>query len=120
MKRVLSLFLIFILTVSSAGVFADNSASAAIDTAKNVYNQTPNPTVSSIGGEWAVLGLARGGFGIPDSYFDTYCNNLKNYIKERSGVLHEKKYTEYSRVIIALTAIGKTRQMLAAIIFCCL
>lgn len=107
MKRVLSLFLIFILTVSSAGVFADNSTSAAIDTAKNVYNQTPNPTVSSIGGEWAVLGLARGGFGIPDSYFDTYCNNLKNYVKERNGVLHEKKYTEYSRVIIALTAIGK-------------
>ena len=28
-------------------------------------------------------------------------------MKEHEGNLHDKKYTEYSRVIVALTAIGK-------------
>ena len=28
-------------------------------------------------------------------------------VKEKKGILHEKKYTEYSRVILALTALGE-------------
>lgn len=63
--------------------------------------------VGSIGGEWAVLGLARSGLEIPDEYFEGYYKRVEDYVKECKGVLHESKYTEYSRVIVALTAIGK-------------
>lgn len=76
-------------------------------TAEYVYKNTPSPTVGSIGGEWSVLGLARGGADIPKEYYAAYYENVEAYVKERGGVLHTKKYTEYSRVIIALTAIGK-------------
>ena len=65
------------------------------------------PEVGSIGGEWAVLGLARSGYSVPKDYFDNYYANVEKYVKSCKGVLHERKYTEYSRVVLALTAIGR-------------
>ena len=67
----------------------------------------PEPQVNSVGGEWVVLGLARSGVDIPEGYFDGYYDKAVQFVQERGGVLHAKKYTEYSRVILGLTAIGK-------------
>lgn len=36
-----------------------------------------------------------------------YKSGIVNTVKSKKGILHEKKYTEYSRVILALTAIGE-------------
>ena len=66
-----------------------------------------NPQVGSIGGEWAIIGLARSGYDVPKEYYQNYYATLERYVKDCKGVLHTKKYTEYSRVILALTAIGK-------------
>lgn len=108
MKKRLSLIITLMLIVSlTVNVFADMDTNSIIDdTTKRVYNDVANPTVASIGGEWAVIGLARGDADIPDSYFEKYYENVKSCVRERGGVLHDKKYTEYSRVILALTAIG--------------
>ena len=76
------------------------------DTASVVLEQVPAPQLGSIGGEWAVLGLARSGAAVPSDYFDGYYSRVIKYVQSCKGVLHEKKYTEYSRVILALTAIG--------------
>lgn len=65
------------------------------------------PEVGSIGGEWAIIGLARSGYAVPANYYDDYYARVEKYVKNCSGVLHERKYTEYSRVILALTAIGR-------------
>lgn len=65
------------------------------------------PVCGSVGGEWVVFGLARWGGEVPEEWFETYYKNLKEYVISCDGVLHAKKYTEYSRVILALTAIGK-------------
>lgn len=65
------------------------------------------PEVGSIGGEWAIIGLARSGYSVPANYYDDYYARVEKYVKNCSGVLHERKYTEYSRVILALTAIGR-------------
>ena len=102
MKRTLAVFLVLILCLS-IGAAAAEPASALTDTAAYLQKAVPNPTVSSVGGEWAVIGLARGGFAVPASY----CTNVENTVRACGGVLHERKYTEYSRVILALTAIGK-------------
>lgn len=77
------------------------------DTAQYILEAVPNPRSGSIGGEWSVIGLARSGCEVPDGYYDGYYKALEDYVKERGGVLHDRKYTEYSRVILALTAIGK-------------
>ena len=65
------------------------------------------PEVGSIGGEWAIIGLARSGYTVPTNYYEDYYARVEKYVKNCSGVLHERKYTEYSRVILALTAIGR-------------
>jgi hypothetical protein len=64
-----------------------------------------NPAIGSAGGEWTVLALARGGY-ITDEYIGTYLGNLAASVTEKEGVLSTNKYTEYSRVILALSAIG--------------
>ena len=64
------------------------------------------PIVGSIGGEWLALGLARSGRSVPAGYYD----NVVQYVKANvngNERLHNSKSTDNSRVILALTAIGK-------------
>lgn len=65
------------------------------------------PQVGSSGGEWMVIGLARSG-KIAEEMAEGYYKNVVKYMEEiGSAKLHKNKSTENSRVIIALTAIGK-------------
>lgn len=67
----------------------------------------PIPQVSSVGGEWMVIGLARSG-KITEQMADGYYKNVIEYVEQNgSSKLHRSKSTENSRVILALTAIGK-------------
>lgn len=111
-KSYMSILIALILTVGmSFDVFAKVSDKvlddAITDTAEYMYRVVKNPQVGSVGGEWAVLGLARSGYEIPDKYYQDYYSTVENYVSERKGDLHRVKYTEYSRLIVALTAIGK-------------
>lgn len=76
-------------------------------TADYLQQKLPEPTVSSVGGEWTVFGLTRSGLSVPQSYLDTYYRNLESVVREKNGVLSDRKYTEYSRVVLTLTAMGK-------------
>lgn len=63
--------------------------------------------VPTAGNEWRVLGLARAG-KITSELSDGYYSSLVSYVKENgSAKLDARKSTENSRVIIALSAIGK-------------
>ena len=62
-----------------------------------------NPTYTD---EWDILGLVRGDIEVPKGYYETYYKNLVKAVKEKDGNLSSRKYTEYSRVIIALSALG--------------
>lgn len=64
-----------------------------------------NPGNQSIGGEWTVMGLAKSGY-ITKDYANIYLDNLLNKLESTNGVLSTQKYTEYSRVVIALTSLG--------------
>lgn len=77
------------------------------ETAAFVYQTVTNPQVGPVGGEWAVIGLARSGYSVSDTYYQGYYVNVESYVKACGGVLSSNKYTEYSRVSLALTAIGK-------------
>lgn len=76
-------------------------------TAQKLIKEVPAPTVASVGGEWTVMALARSGYAVPQSYYDAYYNNLLKVLQEKQGNLSVNKYTEYTRVILALTAMGK-------------
>ena len=75
--------------------------------ARYMLSAVPTPGHSDVGGEWAVLGLARSGYTVPDGYFEGYYGKLVARVQEVKGVLHKRKYTDYSRVIITLSALGK-------------
>ena len=77
------------------------------ETAVLLQNAAPSPTINSVGGEWLILGLARSDVEVDAGYYETYYKNVEDYVTQCGGVLHERKYSEYSRVILALTAIGK-------------
>ncbi|MDR0818373.1 MAG: hypothetical protein LBN43_02220, partial [Oscillospiraceae bacterium] len=109
-KKLTALILALILTLSIApGAFAADKAtldSAVNDTAAYIYKTVKNPIVGSVGGEWAVIGLARSNYTAPDSYYAAYYKAVEKYVKDCGGVLDSRKYTEYSRVILGLTAAG--------------
>lgn len=66
------------------------------------------PNVGSIGGEWMVIGLKRSGRTVPgeDSYYKAVEQFVQENINENQQ-LHRAKSTENSRLILALTAMGK-------------
>ena len=77
------------------------------ETAALMYKTIPEPVVASIGGEWTVLSLARSGIKVPKKYYEDYYKRVEKTVKDAKGILHRMKFTEYSRVILALTAINK-------------
>ncbi|MDR0861874.1 MAG: DUF4430 domain-containing protein [Oscillospiraceae bacterium] len=65
-----------------------------------------NPINYTVGGEWAVLALARSGV-ITDEATAAYLSNLLTAAPNTGAVkLHAEKSTENSRVVLALTALG--------------
>ena len=64
------------------------------------------PGVGTQNGEWRVIGLSRAGKSVADSYYNAVVKFVQENIDE-NGRLHESKSTDNSRLIVALTAIGK-------------
>ncbi len=64
------------------------------------------PGVGTIGGEWMVIGLARSGRPVPTGYYDHVVNYVRENINDAEQ-LHSAKSSDNSRLILALTSIGK-------------
>lgn len=111
------MFLILIISLSTSETsFAKTNYDIDFvlnDVASYILKTVPKPQVGSVGGEWTILGLARSGVEIADEYYKNYYENLEEYVKKNKGNLHDKKYTEYARVIVALTSIGKNAKDVA-------
>lgn len=70
----------------------------------------PNPTVNSVKGEWAIIGLARSDASMSTNYYSSYYDKVVAYVDSHinaAGQLHTIKSTDNSRVALAVTAIGK-------------
>lgn len=97
---------VYTFTVKYTPSAADTVANKFDEVAKHLVSQDL-PTVSSVGGEWTVIGLARAD-KITDEIANGYYENAVKYVEEAgSAKLHSTKSTDNSRVILALTAIGK-------------
>ena len=112
MKRIISFALLILLVlVSVVPTYAKDTdkTDAVIDvTGKKLYETVKEPCVGTIGGEWVILGLARSDIDIPKEYFESYYRAVEDSVKSKKGVLHQRKYTEYSRVVIKITLFPKT------------
>lgn len=79
---------------------------AALNKAENyLRSKIVDPAVGKTGGEWAVIAMAREG-RLTERARTEYLKNLQYVLQQKKGVLHTTEYMEYSRTILALTAIG--------------
>lgn len=111
-KRSLSFLISFVLVFSfvfSAYAMTDVSGvlNSRAQTVQLLVKNVPNPICGSVGGEWCVFAVKKSGISVSDNFYSNYKNNLEKTLKEKKGILSERKYTEYSRVSIALSAIGE-------------
>ncbi len=113
MKQLFSFLLSCFLVVNIFATDGISVDSANLKTAQYLYSAVTDPTVASIGGEWTVIGLSESNSDIADEYFDRYYKNVEEYVRNKKGILHSSKYTEYSRVVLALTAIGRNPRNVA-------
>ena len=97
MKRILGFMLAFLFMFNSIA-FANTQAETFLNSINN-----ENIKSGSVGGEWLIISKSR---GYDKANFETYYNNLCNLVKEKNGDI-DRKYSTYSRITIALTAIGK-------------
>ena len=111
MKKIISFLLVLAclatLFVPAAGAAGEDLQALVNGSARYMLSVVPKPELGSTGGEWAVLGLARSGYAVPDGYFEEYYGRIIKDVQAVQGVLHKRKYTEYERVIVALSALGK-------------
>lgn len=109
MKRVFTILLVLCLLATlpvSAFAAEEDSIREAFEATGDYMAALGDPSAGSTGGEWMVLGFARSGRGVPDSYYDS----VVAYVDEKidgDGRLHATKCTTNCRFIVALTAIGK-------------
>lgn len=119
MKKLICLITAVLMTICILPM----SAQAANDGNPDGYKQILNDTLSQLaenltepkfGSEWTVLSLARGGYyDVGDKYFEDYYDRIVETVNttaasvDMDGALHKTKLTENSRLIIALSAIGK-------------
>ena len=92
---------------------AEEALKACTDSLSSHYTTTGDymtglgtPSVGSIGGEWMVLGLVRSGRQTPNGYYANVLRYVRENIDEQER-LHRSKSTDNSRLILALTAIGR-------------
>ena len=102
-KRILSLLLALTLLLCACGA----AKTPLEQTAVYLKKATPEPAFGSLNGDWTVFGLARSGVKVDKAYYEADYKNVVEAVTERGGTLSETKYTEYSRLVLALTAIGR-------------
>ena len=113
-KQIISLLLTLLLVLGLAGC-TGNQAENNIDynqvlteASTALLTQAPEAGYGSVGGEWLVFGMARWeSETVDEAWYEAYYETIEAHVKACKGVLDARKYTEYSRVILALTAIGK-------------
>ncbi|MBQ9931777.1 MAG: S-layer homology domain-containing protein [Firmicutes bacterium] len=85
---------------------ADYSKMDQIMEASFGFLQKSPAIIGSIGGEWRILGLARSDMPVKENYIEDWYKVLEEHVKDCKGILHARKYSDYSRTVLALTAAG--------------
>ena len=113
-KRSLPVWLLtLVMLLTACGTPSQSAQPDSTEGWRKVYEETgaylqaqTAPTVGSIGGEWAVIGLSRARL-LSDETAQSYEQTVEDYVKQAGSVrLHHAKSTENSRTILGLTAAG--------------
>lgn len=82
-------------------------------TSRYLLETVKAPTYGTLAGEWSVMDLARAMYTgydfinyIPENYFTDYKARVDEEVDKLKGELHTAKSTEYSRITLAMSALG--------------
>lgn len=104
---ILCLAIIFSSAMGSAAAISENEVDRIFQkTGDYIYRTVKEPSFGSIGGEWVMYGLGIADYPMSDSYIKGYQKTVEKVVKESKGVLHRRKYTEYSRLLVSYAALG--------------
>ncbi|MBR3786427.1 MAG: hypothetical protein IKJ77_08485 [Firmicutes bacterium] len=113
-RRLISLLVILCMGMSVLAcpclVFGNSSVSwntAMTKTETYIAKTIENP---GYGSEWTVTAMARDGGAVKYGTYEKYYNSILRQVKDAKGVLDSRKALPYTKVILALTAIGKDPQ----------
>lgn len=115
-QKTASLLLAFMLLLGLCPVsaFAADAAQTAPILSQTLAQELSAMPHPEFGAEWVIFGLARSGHLDKGSeYFNEYYNQVVAYVNaqaakvNQNGALHRVKCTENSRLIIALSALGR-------------
>ncbi|WKY44694.1 Ig-like domain-containing protein [Eubacteriaceae bacterium ES2] len=97
--------------IQTAAIRVDEKINTEVEqaydaTAAYMMVAAAQPTIQS--GLWESVCFARSGYAVPEGYYDTFYNNVMAEVAEGGGSISgDRTNTDYSKTIIALTAIGK-------------
>ena len=97
--------LVLVPPVCVAEISGGETAAAADSSLETLLQDTVDWSLAQQPSDWAMMGLGACGAQLPQSYQDAYLQDVQNRLAENDGELGQK-YTEYSRMVLALTAAG--------------
>ncbi|NLW42940.1 MAG: hypothetical protein GXY89_07390 [Tissierellia bacterium] len=110
-KRILLILMALMLVLGSAfpayAAELKEVETVVKETQEFLHKNIKEPKMGTLAGEWTVLSLKRSDANVPQKYYDDYFDRIVETVKEKDGNLTKNKFTEYSRLIVALTSIGK-------------
>lgn len=107
MKKTVRIFSLCLILLLCSSPVCSASDSIVQNTADYLRRTVSAPAFGQTGGEWTVIGLLQAGMEKTDPHFAAYKENLSRTLAENNGVLSGSKYTEYARVVLALSALGE-------------
>ena len=78
---------------------------AANGAARWILNAVPDPSAGDY--TWAVISLARSGYKVEESWYRSYLSKIQAELEENGGKLNTRRYSDYSKAVIAFTALGQ-------------
>ena len=117
-KKIAAILLVFCMVAGCilTGCSGDTERTPIERVQQYLKTAVPQPYCGPAGGAWAVIGLVQGGAEPEESWTDGYAASVEDTVRSKDGVLNSRtgyKYTEYSRIILGWTAIGRNPQNVA-------
>ncbi len=100
--RWLALLLALLILTGCSGTPSPTPEALARETAVYLLQSDP-----AAGADWSAFALARWDAEAGQDWLEDYYAAVESQVSQCGGVLHQRKYTEYSRLILSLTALGR-------------
>ena len=110
-KKLSQIFAIAIIISMTLGIYSPSTsyADTELETIEKIVEETAEYMLKNKEGfldAWPVIGLARYERTDITALTKDYLKELKKELNEKKGMLTTNKYTDYSKAILALTALG--------------